>query len=727
MYTDYKKIDLHIHTPASACYKEDGDLDDIYFKIVETACNNKLEIIAITDHNTLSGYERIIQLKDKLYSEYEVIKKYNTKSYDMTSLLSELEAKKNNFDKLLILPGVEITVIPGIHLIIICNPDCVNVLKEYLNNKGYCDDLAGNDSIPNLKIEINQLLDDPALQECIILAPHVDSDKGIFHDLKGEYRASILRNENLMCLTCNNPIEQQKLINLFASDPTYKRKSGPAFVNASDAHSLCEIGSRYSLIKLETLDFNGVVRALKDPLLSIKSPEIKTDIEKIIEEDNYIFIEKYNEDTLSNLSKFLCAQLNKSGICNIILGASEKPQLNCFGIELNKEEMQKLIEDAAKLVFSYLNKLEFQFRFEELGNRRNIGIFTIRSTASNICFIKETDEVYIIENKKIKKASIIDIEKLVKQKYIESLKDFEKNKGFVLEKTINILNTIRNPISQFEIIEKISRVSFYSKDIFDMEYIKNTPYNLEFDTYFEQNHEQGKPYGNLYYLYGPFVPDNPHYEDIYLRCSCFCVSSNDIKLLQELPEFKGPKIILTKTGATFLAEGESWHIIHSPMDIVLFTLNSLAKQKLSIYAILGWLKSSPFIWYIYTKFNNINFFAPDILYNIPIPFIEIFAPNGIIEAKVKEIILLEKDFLHNTDILIGHENCLECLNNKRFSEKCNNNCNLNNHTDNHNNTVMKIAKESYQIFLRALCIKEKDINVISENITNDGVFNFIES
>ena len=65
MDIDFVKIDLHIHTPASRCYKGAKD-DDEYLKILENAIRQELKVIAITDHNTIEGYTKLQTIKDDL-------------------------------------------------------------------------------------------------------------------------------------------------------------------------------------------------------------------------------------------------------------------------------------------------------------------------------------------------------------------------------------------------------------------------------------------------------------------------------------------------------------------------------------------------------------------------------------------------------------------------------------------------------------------------------------
>ena len=59
------KMDLHIHTPASKCYKRDFQLmkrKNISKYLRYQAYESGVSIIAITDHNTVKGYYEMIGL-----------------------------------------------------------------------------------------------------------------------------------------------------------------------------------------------------------------------------------------------------------------------------------------------------------------------------------------------------------------------------------------------------------------------------------------------------------------------------------------------------------------------------------------------------------------------------------------------------------------------------------------------------------------------------------------
>ena len=75
-----KKMDLHIHSPASKdyiCSKKDIDVMKEYEKFINKFIDSDLDVIAITDHNTIEGYKQIkdiinknVELRGKLNGKY---------------------------------------------------------------------------------------------------------------------------------------------------------------------------------------------------------------------------------------------------------------------------------------------------------------------------------------------------------------------------------------------------------------------------------------------------------------------------------------------------------------------------------------------------------------------------------------------------------------------------------------------------------------------------------
>ncbi len=105
--------DLHIHTPASSDYQQP---ETTYLDILQKAEARGMDIIAITDHNTISGYRKM----RKEFEELELLEKLNRLLPEEKHRLAEY---RRLFQTLLILPGFEFTATFGFHILGIFPPD----------------------------------------------------------------------------------------------------------------------------------------------------------------------------------------------------------------------------------------------------------------------------------------------------------------------------------------------------------------------------------------------------------------------------------------------------------------------------------------------------------------------------------------------------------------------------------------------------------------------------
>ena len=116
------RMDLHIHTPASADYRDPGIS---YLDILRKAEEKGLDMIAFTDHNTVAGYAA-------MHREIETL----TLLERLNRLTDEERATLNEYRRLLskivVLPGFEFTATFGFHVLGIF-PENTSVRKlEYL-------------------------------------------------------------------------------------------------------------------------------------------------------------------------------------------------------------------------------------------------------------------------------------------------------------------------------------------------------------------------------------------------------------------------------------------------------------------------------------------------------------------------------------------------------------------------------------------------------------------
>ncbi len=107
------KADLHLHTPASSDWQEPGVtfLDWLY-----AAEAKEVDIVAITDHNTVAGVARLRQEMNQL----EWLERHNRIRPSEKRILDEYRRLGN---KILVLPGFEFTATLGFHILGIFPPD----------------------------------------------------------------------------------------------------------------------------------------------------------------------------------------------------------------------------------------------------------------------------------------------------------------------------------------------------------------------------------------------------------------------------------------------------------------------------------------------------------------------------------------------------------------------------------------------------------------------------
>lgn len=70
-------IDFHVHTPESLCYNRRGKTYDESFIEFLTLCyKSNLKIVCITDHNTIRGYKRIIEIERDTRNQLDLYDKF---------------------------------------------------------------------------------------------------------------------------------------------------------------------------------------------------------------------------------------------------------------------------------------------------------------------------------------------------------------------------------------------------------------------------------------------------------------------------------------------------------------------------------------------------------------------------------------------------------------------------------------------------------------------------
>ena len=229
----FKKFDLHVHTPASKCFK---DKNVTAKQIVNQAIDQGMNAIAITDHNTGEWIDEV----------------------------KKAASKKN----LVVFPGVEITVGDAHnHIIAILDVskgtkdirDLLTSLDIFSPEYGKQDAFSGK----SVTKAIDTITRKPF--EGLAVLAHVDSTNGVFRQMKGAPRNEVIQYPKLLAAEVVNYEKNAKFLD--GTDPQYQRKlavyqssDNPCLdkngkiitTGASSGKHGCEgIGCRYSYLKVD--------------------------------------------------------------------------------------------------------------------------------------------------------------------------------------------------------------------------------------------------------------------------------------------------------------------------------------------------------------------------------------------------------------------------------------------------------------------------------------------
>ncbi len=236
----FRRIDLHVHTPASDCFTEPDVTPEI---IVQQAIDSGMEAIAVTDHN--SG-EWVEQMK---------------------------AAAKGT--SLVVFPGVEIAVQPGIHIIAVFPEDKTGEhVTDLLSVLGLGKDQRGQREAMVTEYGIQKVLDIICKEhQALAILAHIDDHKGVWCELKEQTRIQLWQEG---CYVAVEYVKDELPPGI--GHAPYNRL--PAAYRASDnphpkhptKHSHRGIGTRHSRFKLDDpISFEGLRNCFNDPQVRIQA------------------------------------------------------------------------------------------------------------------------------------------------------------------------------------------------------------------------------------------------------------------------------------------------------------------------------------------------------------------------------------------------------------------------------------------------------------------------
>lgn len=257
------RMDLHLHTSASADYKQPNVT---FLDILKKAEEKHLDVIAFTDHNTAAGYARMLAEIESL----EMLERLKRMRDDERARLDEYRRLR---EKILLLPGFEFTATLGFHILAIFPPETTVRELEHLllllripSDKldlGSSEVGATTDVLTAYRI-LNEA-------GALVIAAHANSSHGVALpgiDFGGQTRIAYTQDPNLHALEVTDlDSKSRRRTALFFSGtkPEYPRRMH--CIQGSDAHRLdfdprykneLGVGDRVTEILLDELSFDAI-------------------------------------------------------------------------------------------------------------------------------------------------------------------------------------------------------------------------------------------------------------------------------------------------------------------------------------------------------------------------------------------------------------------------------------------------------------------------------------
>ncbi|MBM3188746.1 MAG: transcriptional regulator [Chloroflexi bacterium] len=253
-------MDLHIHTPASSDYQEPNAS---YLDLLRKAEAEGLDIIAFTDHNTVAGYARMQQ-------EVADLERWEKSRHLSPEEKDRLEEYHRLLDKILVLPGFELTATFGFHILGIFDPDTpVRALEHLLLelNVPFAALDSGETEV-GATSDVLTAYREMAEAGALVIAAHANSSHGVAMvglGFGGQTRIAYTQDPNLHALEVTD-LETQRRRTTAAffngSKPQYPRRMH--CIQGSDTHSIAArgknpgVGERATEVMLAEVSFEAL-------------------------------------------------------------------------------------------------------------------------------------------------------------------------------------------------------------------------------------------------------------------------------------------------------------------------------------------------------------------------------------------------------------------------------------------------------------------------------------
>ena len=358
----WRRMDLHLHTPASSDYQEPKAS---WLDVLGRAEARGLDLIGVTDHNTVAGYRR---LRDEV-RELELLERLKRIQPDEKKRLDEY---RRLLKKILVLPGFEFTATFGFHIIGLFSPETPirNIEHILLNLNVPWDQLDKGSSTVGATSDVlmaYKLIDEAG---GLVIAAHANSSNGVAmrgFNFGGQTKIAYTQDPHLHALEVTD-LEQKgrrSTASFFnGSKPEYPRRMH--CIQGSDAHRLRRdpnsaknlgVGDRPTEVQLEQVSFEALRELFVGSDFARTRPyrggasEETFDYIQTAREQGQNIVQSFHE-SLSAKTKLnvvladVCAFANTNG-GTVYIGLSADPKQHPIGVSGAQTAASKLHKEIA--------------------------------------------------------------------------------------------------------------------------------------------------------------------------------------------------------------------------------------------------------------------------------------------------------------------------------------------------------------------------------------------
>jgi hypothetical protein len=353
---------VHLHTPASADWLEPGTT---YLEWLQKAESRGLDIVAITDHNTVEGVAR-------LRAEIERLTWLEANDRLRLQERRELDEYRRLGDKILVLPGFEFTATFGFHILAIFPPETpLRKLELLLLRLGVPIERLTEGSTevgPTTDVLTAYRLINEA--GAIVIAAHANSTHGVAlqgMSFGGQTRIAFTQDRYLHALEVNDleSTSRRATARFFdGSKPEYPRRMH--CIQGSDAHRLNRdpkdknrlgVGERVTEILLPEVSFEALKNILDGSDFALTRPyrppaETPFDHVEAAREQGSNIVQAFHETITREAGR-----LHKV-LCDVVAFANTRGGTIYLGVSATRKTPPKGIESPDQAVVMLRKEIE---------------------------------------------------------------------------------------------------------------------------------------------------------------------------------------------------------------------------------------------------------------------------------------------------------------------------------------------------------------------------------